>query len=181
MRAHNYLAGSTARRSRRAGIQGYELRLTTLHPPAPSTGPGEHRTVAVAAGDIEAISQDQCEDECRIGLQITVPLLYATLPPYPFSRGLLRDLSRLPVRGNSDGRAARCESYSATCHGGLRRCRPRVPMPSDLEEHKQRDLSLLRTFSEPFVSLKPGNLNTAIAVGDPRLQLSISLKRVAST
>jgi len=41
------------------------------------------------------------------------------------------------------------------------------PMPSDLEEHKQRDISLLRTFSEPFVSLKPGSLNTAIAVGDP--------------
>jgi nucleotide-binding universal stress UspA family protein len=40
------------------------------------------------------------------------------------------------------------------------------PMPSDLEEHKHRDLSALRTFSEPFASLKPGSLNTAVAVGD---------------
>jgi nucleotide-binding universal stress UspA family protein len=41
------------------------------------------------------------------------------------------------------------------------------PMPSDLEEHKQKDLSALRTFSEPFASLKPGSLNIAVAAGDP--------------
>jgi nucleotide-binding universal stress UspA family protein len=41
------------------------------------------------------------------------------------------------------------------------------PMPPDLEERKQKDLSSLKTFSEPFASLKPGSLDTAVAVGDP--------------
>jgi nucleotide-binding universal stress UspA family protein len=45
------------------------------------------------------------------------------------------------------------------------------PMPSDLEEHKQRDISSLRTFSAPFASLKPGSLDTAVVVGNPAVAI----------